>query len=70
MQMLPPPKKVNNWTIRQNQELKEQVNRLNFELNATYKVSSHQKCNQNLVLDTETHFNFEVLLKMPQLAKR
>ncbi|CAD8074725.1 unnamed protein product [Paramecium primaurelia] len=39
LQMLPPPKKVNNWTLRSNYELKEQVKRLNFELNATFKVS-------------------------------
>jgi cancer susceptibility candidate protein 1 len=36
--MLPPPKKVNNWVLKQNYELKESVKRLAFELNATFKV--------------------------------
>ncbi|CAK64192.1 unnamed protein product (macronuclear) [Paramecium tetraurelia] len=39
LQMLPPPKKVNTWTLKSNYELKETVKRLAFELNATFKVS-------------------------------
>jgi len=39
--MLPPPKKVNAWTLKSNYELKETVKRLAFELNATFKVNNY-----------------------------
>lgn len=51
--MLPPPKKVNTWTLRSNYELKETVKRLAFELNATFKV------NKNLI--KRYHINFHLI---------